>query len=263
MATTESSTGMTVNKATVLPADEYLGADAFTVYDSNYSNGKGARCTIPDGVIFESSYFPCDTFTGTHQFTLIYSSDDTTTEGLYLEVWKRTPGMDDASHDSSTDQYFATNGTAGVLMADKIGWFDPLYEYKFILKTSPDFNGSYMDVDLFQMLRINRNQFIGFWEDYEGNVGVQNFIQKGQVTVSNDGSDSYSTTDVIYDIPFYSEPVVVFTPVEQNIPTFVVNIWASSASGFTLLAQSSNAVNWTGNLPVNWIAVGSLMPTSF
>jgi hypothetical protein len=269
MSANIESSGLTKNPSMILDPvrDGLVGIDA-TIHsnDDTYSNGQAARCSVPDGVIMETDYYPADTFVGNHLISVIYGSDYTASHCMKLEVWRRTLGENEGTHDASKDVYISHSGV-GYNITQIKGFFSHLYEYKFILKTTPYFAGTYVDVDLIQFLRVNKNNLYAIGGGYEYSpelVGLQNFIESGSVNVSNDGADDIGSATVTFNTEFNSTPIVVATAYYgETSQAFIANSYNTSTTGFTAIVQSPDGANWNGTISVDWVAVGQIKPIAF
>lgn len=263
MGIVQENRSITANTSMVLDATNYLGSDANISFDSDYSNNMAARTTIPEGVIMETDWFPADSFTGNHQFSMAFKTDYNGT-ALVLEVYRRTPG---SSIETKTQSIGYITDGVGFKITDQIGFFNAKYEYKFRIIASRYFTGTYVDVDYLQILRINKNQHLTWLEGYAYSpelVGLQNFIQVGSFEVTNNG-DSSSTGSVTFPTAFETAPYVIPTILEGTTatPYMVVNTYNVVASGFTALVRTDDATGWSGSVYVEYIAIGQIRPLVF
>lgn len=266
----ETITGLTVNTSFTIDPVRHsaMGDDAVICQNSIYSGGQAARVTGPNQEIFhfpQEDYAPVDSFSGNMLLTLIYASDYIG-DAILLEVYKRDPITGETSHDSNTDIIYTQVGQ-GLYITNILAFFDYRDEYKFIFKTTPQFNGTYADIDLIQFTKNDNNSFSN-WSGYQTSpkwVGYQRWTEYGEIDVPY-VSDAMGQKNITFGANFVTPPHITLTgyagviddsyalePLYKNVTT----------TGFTIKVIRPDGKPWSGSTSVMWEAKGSILPHTF
>jgi hypothetical protein len=196
----------------------------------------------------------------------IFFATDYIGEALVGEVWRRDPLTGEESHDPSKD-LITTNPDITYKSSGFYGFFDQHYEYQFKIKTTPEFVGTYADIDLVQMLRENKNAYVspsGYSTDPELS-GNQNYTARGTANVPHT-SGQFGQIDVNFGVEFIAPPTIVFGAFQDNsgeISRFIPSYFNKTTTGFTLEVKTDNDRVWSGETSIDWIASGAIKVIAF
>ena len=267
----ETITGLTINTSFTIDPTRHdaMGNDAFICQDTDYSGGQGARVTGPSQEIFRfpagEDYAPIDSFSGNMLLELLYASDYMG-DVIVLEVHTRDSVTGETFHDPDTDVIYSQVGQ-GLNITSIRAFFDYRNEYKFIFKTTPQFNGTYVDIDLAQFTKNDNNSFSN-WSGYQTSpkwAGYQRWIEYGEIDVPY-VSGAMGQIDISFGAKFVTPPHITLTgyagviddsyalePLYKNVTT----------SGFTIKVIRPDGKPWSGSTSVMWEAKGSILPHTF
>lgn len=268
----EEINGILLNSSFVLDPtkQDCMGKDAVTSpQNNNYSGGQAARVTGPNQEVFRfpsEGYCPIDTFTGNFLFYMIFGGDYVG-ETFVLEIYRYNPVTGIEEHDPTKDILYSRGSSVGYTVTGKMGYFNQTYMYKFIIRTSDNFGGSYADLDLIQFIRVNKNNIMN-WSGYSLDPsfsGNQAWEDYGEVAVPYT-TGAYGKIDVNFNVEFAYPPNIQLTayasssgytmalqPQYKNVTT----------TGFTIYVINPTGETWSGDTTVMWRALGEIAPTAF
>lgn len=256
-------TGIPLNTSFIIDPISHgcKGPLASEINDPNYSGNQAARVVTANTIIMETEYYATDSFTGNFLISTIYGTDYGDDTGFVLEFWRKLPEDEEGTHNPDTDMYF-TGGSPGYNIAEGLRFFNQRYQYKFIIRTTPWWNGTYADIDLIQFIRTNKNNSMNYTGySYEPELaGAQEWTDRGTADIPHT-TGQFGSVHVNFNVTFLEPPTITFGAVKNNSGAnsrFIPSQDAWTTTGFTLEVVTHDDQSWGGVASVDWVAEGRI-----